>query len=58
VAYFLALQKTKFGPTNMAKPPVDHIVYHQGSLPNLHLKKALRNVEEDLEKLILIFNVS
>jgi hypothetical protein len=37
VAYFLALQETKFGPTNIAKNPVTF--YHQESLPNLHLKK-------------------
>jgi hypothetical protein len=43
VACFLALQETKFGPMNIAKPPVERLSSRQPA--QYASEKALKNVE-------------
>jgi hypothetical protein len=56
VACFLALQETKFGPTNIAKPPVERLSSRQPA--QSASVKALRKVNDDLLKVIPSCKVS
>jgi hypothetical protein len=56
VAYFLALQDTRFGPTKMAKPHMDRLSLRKHT--QSASEKALRKVDEDFMNVIQIFNVS
>jgi hypothetical protein len=51
----LAFQETKFGPINMAKPPVERLSSREPA--QSASEKALRNIDEDFVKVVPIFRV-